>query len=69
MLPIQPLLELGTLFFADDSMVKTSTYFRFPAKYSIANTGQRGTLRMFVLTAEMSHKRKMEARSKENQMT
>ena len=46
-----------------------SLHYRLPARYSIAYTGQRGTLRMLVLTAGMSHKRKMDARNKENQIT
>ena len=50
---------------------KANTYklFCFLARYSIANTGQRGTLRILVRTAGILHNKKMEARSKENQMT
>ena len=50
---------------------KANTYklFCFLARYSIANTGHRGTLRMFVLTAGISHNRKTDARSRANQMT
>ena len=42
---------------------------RLSDRYSIANTGHRGTLRMFVLMAGISHNRKMAARRSENQIT
>lgn len=44
------------------------TVLFFLDKYSIAKTGHRGTLRMFVLTAGMSHNRKIEAKKSEYQM-
>ena len=54
-----------------DNVMKAEFYreIGLPARYSIAYTGQRGTLRMFVLTAGMSHKRKMDARNRESQIT
>ena len=44
-------------------------FLHLSAKYSIAKTGHRGTFRMLVLTAGISHSRKRDARRRENQMT